>query len=232
MVNHLRRNAVAYAALFVALGGTSYAAVTLPRDSVGTRQLQNGAVTGPKVKAHSLRAADFLSGSLPAGPAGPAGAQGPAGTQGPAGAQGPTGPAGLSTSALQDDLPAATASGTLSSAVAIKTLTVTLSSSGTLLVLDPEVESLSINNPTGASISYASVGLYLDGNPITDGTVSCTGCSVMPLGIAIASNIQLPDLSIPGVSAGTHTLTMALSGGPTTDYVTAASTRMVVLATG
>jgi len=39
-------------ALFVALGGTSYAAiVTLPRNSVGTAQPKNGAVTAKKINA-------------------------------------------------------------------------------------------------------------------------------------------------------------------------------------
>jgi hypothetical protein len=41
-------------ALFVALGGTGYAAIALPSGSVGTKQLKNGAVTEAKVKAHSL----------------------------------------------------------------------------------------------------------------------------------------------------------------------------------
>ena len=39
-------------ALFVALGGTSYAAiVTLPKNSVGTAQIKNGAVTAGKINA-------------------------------------------------------------------------------------------------------------------------------------------------------------------------------------
>jgi len=42
---HLRRNAVAYVALFVALGGSSYAAFRLPAGSVGTPQLENHSVT-------------------------------------------------------------------------------------------------------------------------------------------------------------------------------------------
>ena len=33
-------------ALFVAMAGGAYAAVTLPRNSVGTPQLKDGAVTG------------------------------------------------------------------------------------------------------------------------------------------------------------------------------------------
>jgi hypothetical protein len=40
---------IALIALFVALGGTSYAALSLPPNSVGTRQLKNGAVTSKKV---------------------------------------------------------------------------------------------------------------------------------------------------------------------------------------
>lgn len=46
--------AVACLALMVALGGTSYAAITLPRNSVGTAQLRTGAVTGVKVKKNTL----------------------------------------------------------------------------------------------------------------------------------------------------------------------------------
>lgn len=45
----LKHNAIAIAALFIALGGTSYAAVAIPRNSVGTKQLRNGAVTPAKL---------------------------------------------------------------------------------------------------------------------------------------------------------------------------------------
>ena len=40
---------VATLALVVALGGTGYAALAIPRNSVGTRQLRNDAVTDPKI---------------------------------------------------------------------------------------------------------------------------------------------------------------------------------------
>jgi len=71
--------AVACIALAVALGGTSYAAITLPRNSVGNKQLRSNAVTSSKVRDRSLRAKDFASGQLPRGPRG---AQGPSGADG------------------------------------------------------------------------------------------------------------------------------------------------------
>ena len=45
---------VAYLALFVALGGTGYAAITLPAGSVGTAQLRNSAVTNKKIANGSI----------------------------------------------------------------------------------------------------------------------------------------------------------------------------------
>jgi hypothetical protein len=52
-------NVVATAALFVALGGVSYAATQLPEDSVGTNQLQQDSVTSGKVQDGTLKPADF-----------------------------------------------------------------------------------------------------------------------------------------------------------------------------
>jgi hypothetical protein len=79
---------VASAALAVALGGTGYAAVVLPANSVGTAQLKDGAVVGRKVKAHSLQANSFAAGQLPRGKKG---ADGLPGAAGATGAQGPKG---------------------------------------------------------------------------------------------------------------------------------------------
>jgi len=89
---------VSVVALIVALGGTSYAALSLPKNSVGTKQLKKNAVTGAKVKNssltgsdiknHSLTGSDLAKGAIPAGPQGPAG---PAGPKGDTGAKGDTG---------------------------------------------------------------------------------------------------------------------------------------------
>jgi hypothetical protein len=101
MIKHLRRNLVAYLALFAALGGTSYAAIKLPRNSVGKAQIRRNAVTSAKVRDRSLLARDFKKGQLPAGPQGDTGPQGPAGQDGAPGApgangsQGPAGPGAI-----------------------------------------------------------------------------------------------------------------------------------------
>lgn len=92
-------NVVAMTALFVALGGSSYAAVTITgknikNNSVTTQDIKNNSVTGRDVRNRSLLAEDFKPGQLPGGPAGPSGASGPQGAAGPKGTAGPQGAAG------------------------------------------------------------------------------------------------------------------------------------------
>jgi hypothetical protein len=64
LLHHIRANAIGYAALFVSLGGTSYAAIAIPAGSVGTRQLRNGAVTGGKLAKKAVSAADLNPSSI------------------------------------------------------------------------------------------------------------------------------------------------------------------------
>jgi hypothetical protein len=108
MLKHLTyANSMATAAVFVALGGSGYAAVRLSKNSVGSPQIRNGqvksadlarnAVTGGKVRDGSLLSADFKAGQLPAGPPGAAGPKGDAGATGP---QGPTGPPSTDTTTV------------------------------------------------------------------------------------------------------------------------------------
>src|SRR5215208_3903323 len=92
---------IACVALVVALGGVSYAAGVLPKNSVGTAQLKKKAVTASKlrknavsaakVKDGTLLAADFKAGQLAAGPKGDPGPQGPKGDTGHPGAPGISG---------------------------------------------------------------------------------------------------------------------------------------------
>jgi hypothetical protein len=83
---------VALIALFVALGGTGYAATRLlPRNSVGEHQLRESAVTGSKIRARTIHLSDIAT-STRNSLRGQTGPQGPQGPQGPAGPQGPPGP--------------------------------------------------------------------------------------------------------------------------------------------
>jgi hypothetical protein len=121
MGTRLRRftvqHCVGLLALFIALGGTSFAATRPPANSVGNKQLKrnavtsakirNGQVKGPDIRREavgteavadgSLLLEDFSAGALPAlrGPAGAKGEIGARGPKGDRGAPGPsTGPAG------------------------------------------------------------------------------------------------------------------------------------------
>jgi Collagen triple helix repeat (20 copies) len=108
-------NVTATVAVFIALGGSSYAAVTITgsqiqNNTVTTKDLRNnsvhgkdirrGTITSSDVRDYSLLARDFKAGQLPPGPRGepgPVGAAGPEGARGadgPQGAQGDPGPAG------------------------------------------------------------------------------------------------------------------------------------------
>ncbi|MDQ3851120.1 MAG: collagen-like protein [Actinomycetota bacterium] len=87
-------NVTATMALVVALGGTSYAAVSLPKNSVGSKQIRKNAVSSSKVKNRSLLSKDFKAGQLPRGPQGLPGQRGAPGTPGAPGAPGASGAPG------------------------------------------------------------------------------------------------------------------------------------------
>jgi len=55
---------VACIALAVALGGTSYAAIKLPKNSVGAKQLKKNAITAPKIRRNAVTGAKVLNNSI------------------------------------------------------------------------------------------------------------------------------------------------------------------------
>jgi hypothetical protein len=81
-------NIMSCLAVFVALGGSSYAAVKVKRNSVGSAQIKNNSIKSTDVKNKSLLAKDFRSGQLLPGPQG---ATGPRGLQGLRGVTGTSG---------------------------------------------------------------------------------------------------------------------------------------------
>lgn len=86
-------NVTSLMALVFAMGGTGYA-LTLPKNSVGSKQIRKNAVTSAKVKNSTLRASDFARGQLPASSPGAPGAPGAKGDPGEDGAQGVPGVVG------------------------------------------------------------------------------------------------------------------------------------------
>jgi hypothetical protein len=54
LIAHLRSNLVGWIALFVALGGTGYAAVAIPRNSVGSAQIRNHSISPVKLNPKSI----------------------------------------------------------------------------------------------------------------------------------------------------------------------------------
>jgi hypothetical protein len=92
-------NVFSVLALFVALGGTSYAALTITGKNVKNSSLtgadvRNSSLTTLDVKNRSLLAGDFKLGQLPAGRQGDPGPIGPPGGVGPKGEPGGIGPPG------------------------------------------------------------------------------------------------------------------------------------------
>jgi hypothetical protein len=116
VITHLRRNVIAYLALFAALGGTTaYAATKLTskqiaKSAIKSKHVKDGQLTGLDVKDNTLTGSDIDESSLslpataaapgatgatgPAGPQGPKGEPGQDGAKGETGATGPQGPQG------------------------------------------------------------------------------------------------------------------------------------------
>jgi hypothetical protein len=89
-------NVMSSAAVFIALGGTSYA-LTLPRNSVGAEQIRRGAVRASEVRSGAVRSSEVKDRSLGVRDLSTAargalrGMTGATGAPGPAGPPGPTG---------------------------------------------------------------------------------------------------------------------------------------------
>jgi hypothetical protein len=102
----VRGNTIALLALFIALGGTTYAATTLGANTVGSPQVINGSL---QTKDLSGKARKALKGNR--GLRGARGAAGAAGAKGATGAQGPMGPSTAYQNHVAANLTLSTSSG-------------------------------------------------------------------------------------------------------------------------
>ena len=225
---HLRGNAVAYLALFVALGGTSFAAATtitgknVKDSSLTGADVKKGSLTGTDVRNSSLTGADlrsesvnsddiqngallgqdFAPGQLPAGPQGPkgdTGPQGPKGDTGPKGDPGSDGPVGPTFATTFSNILDPVPPATPDSPVLSGFFTHTfVTPTAGRLLVFASQRMLNIT----CSVGFANAFLYLDG-------VGVPGSGQpRPSGLS-APQAYAPIALTEPVPAGSHTLTIA-----------------------
>jgi hypothetical protein len=216
---HLKRNLVAYVALFIALGGSSYAAVQLTPGSVSTSALANRSVTHRKLAVNSVTArniangsltrADFRAGTLVGGAKGEGGRSGPNGRRGPAGPQGPAGPAGGAyIGARMQSTGSVRATHGASANVPL--------SGGDFRQDGKELDllagSMTVTTPSTCTGSYGNaLVISVDGNPTTFGLAP-----TIPAGQTVTLPLLVGTLSDPGASTAHH-VTAALANSCTKD---------------
>lgn len=237
MLAYLRRHHIGLLALFVALGGTSYAAAKLPRNSVGTPQIRSGAVTqaklAPAVRDQLTKPAVLASPGTPgaqgaAGPKGDTGAPGEPGAKGDSGAPGEPGAQGS-----KGDLgPTAGAVGGLGTTVAtagvpisagILPATVTTTTTGKVLVLVTGTFGVTCTSACSRQISATVDGAAVPGvlGNLSSGSAGAVTKSISAAGIAV------------GVPAGQHTVQIVdQHQGPWSSDSAAADVRVVAVALG
>jgi hypothetical protein len=214
-------NVMATVAVFIALGGTTTAAVLLTG-----RNVKNGSLTGADIKDRSigsvdvkdrdLLAKDFKPGQLPTGgttgPKGDMGAQGLKGEIGPEGAKGDQGAPGAASLIYAQVKPGVAGAPPASPETTFPALTFTLPSSGKVSVAGFGEATGSC--PTGGGNCVFESGLYLDGVPIAGSNrpplsvpaganaAACSGASFFFFGGAALT---------PTVPGGAHELTIGFT---------------------
>src|SRR6476661_2803578 len=84
-------NVTASLALFIALGGTSWAAITLPRNSVGSKQIRSRAVGPSELRTRAVSSRAIRDRSIAVLAISPRARESLRGTRGPQGVAGPAG---------------------------------------------------------------------------------------------------------------------------------------------
>jgi hypothetical protein len=214
---HLKRNLVAYVALFVALGGSSYAAVRLTPGSVSTSALANHSVTHRKLAINSVTARNIANGSLTradfkAGTVignGGSGRSGSNGRRGPVGPQGPAGPpGGAYVGARMQSAGAVHAAHGGSTPVPLTGGDFKQDGNETDLLAG----SLTLTTPSNCTGSFGNaVVITVDGNPTTFGVAP-----TVPAGKTVTLPILVGTLTEPG-SGASHHVTAAFANSCTKD---------------
>ena len=218
MLAYVRRHHIGLLALFIALGGTSYAAAKLPKNSVGSAQIRSGAVTQSKLQK------SLQSKLAKAGAPGPAGATGAQGPKGDTGAQGPQGVAGEKGDKGDPGPTAAGVGGTNLTVSPVGTpvptlseASVTLQQAGKVLVLVQGTAAVAC----GGTPCSRVIGATLDGTKVQGLAQTVDG----PANVATTDTVAAVGI-VSNVAAGTHTAAITTNGGGSNDL------RVVAIALG
>ena len=204
-------NVVATLALFVALSGTSYAALKITsrdvRDgSLRGRDIRAGSLKSKQVKDGSLLARDFKAGQLPAGAAG---STGPAGPAGPAGAPGSdaanvvlahvAGPAQIPDSSVYSGIATASGTSTAQAVTSAATLEQGYREHATVTPVAVRVSDLTVNGGFAARARTVQLKEVHATEPLLECTIpgggaSCTstGATDVPAGTRLILTFRVP----------------------------------------
>jgi len=220
LLDYIRRHHVALLALLVALGGTSYAAVQLPKNSVDTKQIRAKAVTPAKLSKKVRAQLDAPGAAGPQGPAGAKGEPGAKGDKGDPGDQGDLGPTSAGVGGVNTSVTPVAGS------PAFGTTTVTLPQAGKVLVLVMGTFSVGC---TGAGACSRQITAQVGGTTVPGaiGTVDATA------GAATTQVVNTAGI-LTGVPAGTHTVTIAsrIATGVSSSATNGGDVRVVAIALG
>jgi hypothetical protein len=235
IVAFLRSNLVACLAVFVALGGTSYAALKLHANSVGTRQLKNDSVDSAKVKNASLAVGDFGSGQAPngakgakgdLGDQGPPGVPGTDGANGAAGDQGDPADPGSNPSeyiSLNQGSPVAQSAPGGQPAKIVRDTEFTTTANDTTVILEGSVL---VHVTAHANSQVGEIGAYIDGAGVP-GSRSGLSSQFIPFDVDMTFRFSANGV-MTGVPAGTHHLQFGYGGGVEATYLGGSSHALYV----
>jgi hypothetical protein len=238
LLRHVRANLIAYVAIFASLGGTSYAAIAIPNNSVGNKQLKKDAVDTAKMKNGSVMVLDFKAGQAPAAPKGAKGDPGDPGPNGAGGGQGQKGDKGLPGDAATGGYSVTSLNhGTAAEQkipngppqlVVRKQTFATTAAASTVIIKGHMSVSVSCQNGS-TSCFIGDIGAFVDGAGIP-GTKNPLSGQGIPPGVSV-SNIDIAAEGVlPGVGPGSHEIQYGLSGsGPVSISVNGISGEALVV---
>jgi hypothetical protein len=208
-------NVMSSIAIFVALSGGAYA-LTIPKSSVGSRQLKRNAVTGPKIRRnaitsakvrdHALKATDLAAGVIPKQTTAPAPAASP--------------PQLVLGGARAADLDPPSTPGAV-----IKSVDLSLTAAGKAFVLATLRD---VFLTCAGSPCDANWGIYVDGQSVASTGLHLQAAASSSDGYTFYTLYGLT----PSLAAGSHTVTLTMTSAGSPASVGQLGAQLAALASG